>query len=171
MRRFLWCTIGLVCVFSLPFFIRSHCSPLDTLATKIDFIRGDAMERQSRQLATMGAINCGRVGIRGDPKKATGCALAASSAGAPFRIRYDVQGIDASEAGGFARTPDGQLFALSFDEDPGGRGGTSFTRQRVTVSECPKPYHFYVNPMGRPNCFQPRLSQPANIMSPDFEPY
>jgi hypothetical protein len=171
MRRFLWCAGGLVCVFFLFFFVRSRWSPNDTLATKIDFIRGDAMERRGRQLATMGAINCGRVGIRGDPKKATDCALAANSAGAPFRIRYDIQGIDSSVAGGFARTPDGRLFALSFDGDPWGGGGTSFTRQSVTVNECPKPYHFYVSPMGRLSCFKPQLSPPANIMSPNFEPY
>jgi hypothetical protein len=171
MWRFLWCTVGVICVFFLLFLVRSHWSPNDTLATKIDFVRGDAMERRSRQLATMGAINCGRVGIGGNPKKPTDCALAANSAGAPFRIRYDIQGIDSDVAGGFARTPDGQLFALSFDGDPTGGGGTSFTRQHVTVTECPKPYHFYVNPMGRLNCFQPQLSPPANIMSPNFEPY
>jgi uncharacterized membrane protein YuzA (DUF378 family) len=107
MWRFLWCIVGLICVFFLLFFVRSHWSPNDTLATKIDFIRGDAMERRSRQLASMGAINCGRVGIGGNPKKPTDCALVANSAAAPFRIRYDIQGIDSDVAGGFARTPDG----------------------------------------------------------------
>lgn len=169
--RFLRSVAGTI--FLLALFICGYLRwrPTGEISTKINFIRGDAMERRSRELATMGSVNCGRVGIRGDPKEATKCALGANSAGVPFRIRYDIQGIDSSVAGGFARTPDGQLFALSFDGDPWGGGGTSLARQRVTVNECPKPYHFYVNPMGRLNCFQPQLSSPSNLMSPNLEPY
>ena len=171
MRRFLWCAIGLGCFLYLSFFVHLPWSRGETIATKIEFIRGDVMERRSLQLATARAINCGRVEIHNDPKQATECALAANLAGAPFRIRYEIQGIDSDVAGGFVRTPSGQLFALSFDGDPQGGGGTSFVRQRVTVKECPTPYHLYVNPKGRLNCFQQHLSPPASIMSPNFESY
>src|SRR6267142_1812 len=170
MRRFWLWVAGVIFLLTSLICAYLRWSPTGEMSTNINLIRGDAMERRSRELATMGSVNCGRVGIWGDPKKATDCALAANSAGVPFRIRYDIQGIDSSVAGGFARTPDGQLFALSFDGDPWGGGGTSITRQRVTVNECPKPYHFYVNPMGRLNCFQAQLSPPSNLMSPNFEP-
>jgi hypothetical protein len=54
----------------------------------------DKLEIESRRLAGPGAIDCGRVEIKGDPKDATECAVGAQKAAKPFRIRYDLQGID-----------------------------------------------------------------------------
>ena len=116
-------------------------------------------------------IDCGRVEVRGDPKEATACALKAQAEGRPFRVRYDILGYDSAVAGGIVRTPTGQLYALSFDSDPMGRPGTSFSRQVVSETPCPQPIHLWVNPKGRINCFQQQLSQPANIMSPNVDPY
>jgi hypothetical protein len=132
---------------------------------------GDAMDWRSRSLAGWHSINCGRVRIGQDPKGATECALKAHSEGRPFRVRYDIMGFDSAVAGGIVRTPDGHLYGLSFDGDPAGQGGVSLWRQRVGRTRCPEPTHLYVNPKGRLNCFQQRLSPPTNIMSPNIEPY
>ncbi len=142
------------------------------LANKPVFsIFGDAMDWRERSLATMRGINCGEVKIRGDATAATACALNAQKQGRSFRVRYDIQGIDSSVAGGLARTPNGQVFALSFDGDPLGLVGISLRRQRVTQSICPEPVHLYVNPKGRINCFTSQSVPPASIMAPNFEPY
>ena len=132
---------------------------------------GDCMEWQSRRLMGRHGIDCGRVRVRSDPKAATDCALNAQAQGKPFRVRYDILGFDSAVAGGIVRTPSGQLYGLSFDGDPSGQGGTSLFRQRVDKTPCPQPIHLWVNPKGRINCFQQQLSQPANLMSPNFEPY
>jgi hypothetical protein len=83
---------------------------------------------------------------------------------------YEIQGYDAIVAGGIVMRPDGQLLALSYDSCPSGCGYDLF-EQSVTVTPCPQPYHLYVNPKGRINCFKAQLSYPASITSPNFEPH
>ena len=134
-------------------------------------IFGDAMDWRERSLATRHGVNCGEIKVRHDARAATACVLKAQDEGRPFRVRYDLQGYDADVAGGLARTPGGQVFALSFDGDPLGMLGVSLSRQRVSQSPCPEPLHLYVNAKGRVNCFTSQLVQPRNIMSPNFEPY
>jgi hypothetical protein len=135
------------------------------------FALGDAMDRRERLLATRYGVDCGRVRIHADPTEATKCVLRAEGEGRAFRVRYDILGYDSDVAGGLVRTPRGQVYALSFDGDPRGFGGTSFRRQRVDQQTCPEPIHLYVNPKGRLNCFTSQLVPPANLMSPNFEPY
>ena len=132
---------------------------------------GDAMDWRSRWLAGSHSINCGRVRVGEDPNQATKCALEASNAGRPFRVRYDIMGYDSPVAGGIVKTADGHLYALSFVGDPSGGGRTSLWGQTVDVKSCPEPERLYVNPKGRPNCFQPALSYPRGVMSPNVEPY
>src|ERR1035437_1851852 len=81
------------------------------------------LEKQSRQLAGPNALDCGRGAPRAEPKKATDCALAVNKAGKPFRIRYDMRGIDSFVAVAFVRLPDGTVEDLSYDSDPAGGGG------------------------------------------------
>ena len=131
---------------------------------------GDAMDWESHYLAGLGSVNCGRVKIRGDASSATQCAVQAETQGKPFRVVYNIQGFDAIVAGGIVRTPSGKLLALSYDSCPSGCG-FSLLQQRVGVVPCPQPYHLYVNPKGRVNCFQEKLSYPKNLMSPNVEPY
>jgi hypothetical protein len=133
-------------------------------------VLGDAMDWESHYLAGVGSVNCGRIEIRGDAAAATECALQADAKAQPFRVTYNIQGFDATVAGGIVRTPNGKLLALSYDSCPSGCG-FSLLQQRVHVAPCPQPYHLYVNPKGRINCFQPGLSPPKNLMSPNFEPY
>ena len=129
-----------------------------------------SIQSKSRDLAGPESVDCGWVNIGQDPSKATACALGANAKGKSFRIVYQVQGIDSTVAGGIVRTPEGKLLALEFDSCPSGCG-YSETEQSTVVTPCPQPYHLYVNPKGRINCFQPQLSNPKNIMSPNTEPY
>jgi hypothetical protein len=132
---------------------------------------GDAWERQSRKLSGSRAIDCGRVSVRGNPKAATACALNSFREGKPFRVRYDLQGIDSDVAAGLVYTPEGILYGLDFDGDPSGQGGTSWSRQRIEQAACPLPLKIYVNPNGRVNCFSEDAVPPGNVMSPNFESY
>jgi hypothetical protein len=128
----------------------------------------DRLEIESKRLAGPNAIDCGRVGIKGDPKAATQCAVAAQKAAKPFRVRYDLRGIDSSVAVAIVRTPIGTVGTLSYDSDP---SGGSHVGEAVYPKKCPEPVHLWINPSGRINCFQKESSPPKDIMSPNAEPY
>ncbi len=134
-------------------------------------VLGDAMDWRTRYLAGWRGVDCGRVKIGQDAAAASQCALKAQSDGRPFRVVYNILGYDSNVAGAIVRTPSGQLLALNYDSCPSGCGGTSFLGQRVAVSRCPEPYHLFLNPKARLNCYQQGLSTPSNIMSPNIEPY
>jgi hypothetical protein len=127
------------------------------------------MELQSTNLAGPDAVDCGRVPVGGDPKVATECALAAQRAGKPFRVRYDIRGIDSFIAVAIVRTPIGIVGTLQYDSDPMGGGGRA--HEVVFPKRCPAPVHLWVNPNGRINCFQKESSPPKDVMSPNAEPY
>lgn|SRR6266850_4329885 len=74
-------------------------------------ITGDVMDWRRHYLAGLFSTNCGRVRVREDARKATKCALKSNSEGRPFRVVYDIQGIDSTVAGGIARKSDGTLLA------------------------------------------------------------
>jgi hypothetical protein len=132
---------------------------------------GDAWDRQSRRLSGTHATNCGRVRVRGDPRTATECALQAFRAGRPFRLRYDLQGIDSAVSAGLVYTPDHHMYRLVFDGAPSGQGGISWSRQHVEEEACPEPYQLQVNANGRLNCFGKEPVPPDDVMSPNVEPY
>ena len=111
----------------------------------------DLLEKRSLQLAGLNAVDCGRVVLRAEPKQATDCALAANKAGKPFRVRYDMQGIDSSVAVAFVRLPGGTVQALSYDSDPSGGGGR--LGGVIYVSQCPVPIHLFTTPKGNLTCF------------------
>jgi len=132
---------------------------------------GDDWEKRSRQLGGPHATDCGRVRVRADPTAASACGLKAFHQGTPFRVRYDLQGIDSNVSAGLVFTPEGRLYGLAFDGDPMGHGGTSWSRQRAEKVSCPSPFHLYTNPNGRLNCFDKEAVPPHDIMSPNFESY
>ncbi len=129
----------------------------------------DRLERESKRLAGPSAINCGRVQVRGDPKTATDCVLAAQKAGKPFRVRYDLQGIDSAVAVAIVRTPVGTVGTLSYDSDPSGGGRTG--GGVIFPKPCPKPIQLWVTRSGRINCFPLDTSRQRDAMSPTAEPY
>jgi hypothetical protein len=132
---------------------------------------GDAWDKQSRQLGGPHATDCGRVKVHGDPTAVSACGLSAFHRGKPFRVRYDLRGIDSNVSAGLVYTPEGKLYGLEFDGDPMGQGGTSWSRQRAEKVLCPLPFHLYTNPNGRLNCFGKEAVPPHDIMSPNFESY
>jgi len=129
----------------------------------------DLLERRTQQLAGPNAVDCGRVTPRAEPKKSTDCALAANQAGKPFRVRYDMQGIDSYVAVAFVRLPDGTVEALNYDSDP--MGGGSRAHEVVGIRQCPAPVHLYATPKGHLTCFPPKPPGPRDAMSPTFDPY
>jgi len=128
----------------------------------------DKLEIESKRLAGPGAIDCGRVNIKGDPKEATECAIGAQKAAKPFRIRYDLQGIDSLVAVAIVRTPSGTVGSLMYDSDPSGGGQVG---EVVYPKRCPEPVHLWINASGRINCFRQETSPPKDVMSPNAEPY
>ena len=156
-HRWVWIVVPIfVVVFLLADFAQ--------ITLPLSRLTGDRMDWESQFLAGLRSVNCGRVRIRGDASLATRCALHADAERKPFRVIYEIQGYDSNVAGAVVRTRKGRLLFLSFD-------GMSFLRQRVDVTPCPQPYHLYVNPLGRINCFHEELSYPQNIASPNMEPY
>jgi hypothetical protein len=114
--------------------------------------RKDLLDRRMQILVPDG-VDCGRVGIHGDPSHATQCTLAAFNAHKAFRVRFDKQGIDSDVADGLVGTADGTVTTLMFDGDPSGGGGTSLFGQRVTPRPCPVPAQLFETRDGRLTCF------------------
>jgi hypothetical protein len=129
----------------------------------------DAMEKGSRELAGPHSIDCGRVGIHEDPKAATDCALSAFKAGKPFRVRYDLQGIDSDVSAGMLRASTGKVYGVVFDS-AGMSNGPKEKPRYFIATPCPKPVHIFVTKSGRLNCFPPSKTD-GNLMSPTFSPY
>ncbi len=130
----------------------------------------DLLEQRMKTLAP-DAVNCGRVGVRADPQKVTGCALDAFNRKKSFQVRYDLQGIDSDVAVGWVGMADGTVIAISFDGDPMGRGGTSPSRQRVDEHACPQPVKLFLSPEGLLNCFPTDRNAKPDNTSPTFQPY
>ena len=117
----------------------------------------DRLEIESKRLAGPGAIDCGRVKINGDPKKATQCALDAQKSANPFRVLYDLQGIDSVVAIAIVRTDIGTVGTLTYDSDPSGGGNVGAV---IWPKRCPEPVHVSITPSGRLDCFQDDASPP-----------
>jgi hypothetical protein len=112
---------------------------------------GDPIERTTRSLSGNQAIECGRVGVRGNPSKATLCSLAAQYKGLPFRVAYELQGIDSHIAEAIVRTPDSRLFRVTYDSCPQGCG-FSIWFQRTYSAQCAQPQGVVVDSNGRLTC-------------------
>ena len=117
----------------------------------------DRLEIESKRLAGPGAIDCGRVKINGDPKKATQCAIDAQKAATPFRVRYDLMGIDSAVSIAIVRTDIGTVGTLEYDSDP---SGGSHVGEVVYPKRCPEPVHLWINASGRIDCFPQEASPP-----------
>jgi hypothetical protein len=164
----MWKKVGMVLGILLILFISDFFLSWSRMVV---WVSGDALAWKSAYLAGLRGVNCGRVGIRQRSTEATNCALKANAEGKPFRVAYSVMGYDSTVAGAIVRTPSGKVWALSFDGDPAGQGGTNLFRQRVNQKACPEPVHLWVNPSGRINCFTQESAPPHDIMSPNAEPY
>ncbi len=103
----------------------------------------DALEGQLRNIAGQGATNCGRVGVSGDVKKVSDCAMEANAAKRPFYVAYDLPGGDAGTITfAFAGNSEGKVFHL--EQNPKGwpaetSGGKLSDNNRVFTTDCPAP--------------------------------
>jgi hypothetical protein len=155
-------------------FLRDRSTHIGSTATSVRprvrpiMLPGD-MELQSKKLAGPTAVDCGRVLLRGDPQIASECALTAQRAGMPFRVRYDLQGIDSLVAAGIVRDQAGNVQILMWDSDPsgGGRVGPGV----VFLIRCPVPVHLWVDPNGRVKCLPKPNSSSKDPMYQDVDPY
>jgi hypothetical protein len=128
----------------------------------------DKLEIESRRLAGPGAIDWAESRLRAIRKTQQNVQWGAQKAAKPFRIRYDLQGIDSLVAVAIVRTPSGTVGALTYDSDPSGGGQVG---EALYPKQCPEPVHLWINPSGRINCFQQETSPPKDVMSPNAEPY
>ena len=115
------------------------------------------MKLKARGLAGPGAIDCGRVKINGDPKEATQCAIGAQKAAKPFRVRYDLQGIDSAVSLAIVRTSIGTVGTLTYDSDP---SGGSHVGEVIYPKRCPEPVHLWIDQNGRIDCFPQEAAPP-----------
>jgi hypothetical protein len=132
---------------------------------------GDAYDWKAWELVGSGAVNCGRVEVGTGSRAANECTMKAFLTGRPFRVRYDLQGYDSDISAGLVRAGDGRMYAISFDGDPWGKGGTSLFRQQVTTTECPQPAILRMSVGNRMTCFSAMPASPMDIMAPNSEPY
>jgi len=131
---------------------------------------GDGMERKLKNISGSTAVDCGRVKVDEAPQQASQCVMDAFSSHKPFRVRYDIRGIDTALAAGLAQAQDGKIYALSFMGNTDGSGRTSLSAQAKVVS-CPSPPAMRLTASGRVTCFPPSEPKPQNLSDPQMESY
>ena len=131
-------------------FVTAFCSMTALLAVSSDkrFIT-DPLEPRLAELAGPKAVNCGRVAIKEDPQSATSCALHSFRAKKPFRVRYDLHGIDSSVAMGLVFSK-GKLVQFWYDDYSG--AGSHPDDKHFWFWTCSRPYAVHVNKFGRAVC-------------------
>jgi hypothetical protein len=97
---------------------------------------GDRLDRRASLLAGPQGANCGRVERGHDARAANECVRTSLALGTAFRVRYDVPTIDSNISTGLVRSPQGRLYEIFFDGNPGRAGPTLLFRQRIAVEEC-----------------------------------
>ncbi len=132
---------------------------------------GDGMERKLKSISGSSAVECGRVTVDETPQKASLCVMDASNSRKPFRVRYDIRGIDTPLAGGLAQGKDGKIYAVSFMGSSYGDGRTSLFSQQTSVIACPTQATLRLTTSGRVTCFPPSEPKPQNLSDPQMEPY
>jgi len=141
------------------------------LNTTWEHIDGDGMERKLKSISGSTAVDCGTVRIGEPPQTASQCVMDAFGSHKPFRVRYDIRGVDTTLAGGLAQGKDGKTYAISFMGDTHDDRGTLQFAQQVNVKACPAPSAIRLTDSGRVTCFPPSESKPQNLSDPQAEPY
>jgi hypothetical protein len=122
------------------------------------------------------SLNCGRVGIRQNPDRASDCALSAFAQKSPFYVRYDLQGIDSEVSAGLAGDAAGNVYFIEYDSmgwetDGLSKGAEVTDGKHIYVEPCPKPVTLRKTRTGRLTCTKSDPNASHNIMSPAFDPY
>lgn len=172
MRRWLLILIGtmfllFLCWIALDAFETAKPELFERVVARI----GDDLDHKLKRVSGSHAIDCGRVRLRESPAAVSKCAMDANSQDKPFRARFDLKGIDAALAVGFARSPEGKLYAFDWDGNPYGGGYTLLFGQRLITIACPEKPGLYVDKLGQLNCIAPDPNYQPSIMDPQAEPY
>jgi hypothetical protein len=115
---------------------------------------GDKLEWRSRSLAGKEAVNCGRVEALHGARAANDCVRNAIASGKAFRVRYTAPAIEGGLHTGLVRSPQGHLYEIILDGNPGRGGPTSLFRQQIAVEECST--ELRVTRFGRLTCIADR---------------
>lgn len=106
---------------------------------------GDRLDRESRWLAGWRAVDCGHIRLRSDANPAIDCALYAFREHRPFRVRFDLQGLNSSPSQGVVFNSDGATYELFYDR----RSSDSllhgyWVNERLYQRQCPSPVKLVV---------------------------
>ena len=106
---------------------------------------GDRLDREARWLAGWRSVDCGHIRLRSDANPAIDCALYAFREHRPFRVRFDLQGINSSPSQGVVFTPAGEVVELFYDR----RSADSLVHgywisERLYQRPCPSPARLVV---------------------------
>jgi len=136
------------------------------------------IDKKLRSLSGRGKppLNCGIVGIWGNPTIASDCALNAFAHRSPFYVRYNLQGIDSEVSAGLAGDAQGNVYSVEYDsmgwETDGLAKGAEITDNKHIYTEpCPSPVLLRKTKTGRVTCAQGDPDAGHNIMSPTFDSY
>jgi len=132
--------LALVVLFALAILsLAAGYGPYRICQSFVDLV-GDKLEWRTRSLAGEQGVNCGRVESGHDARAANDCARESLSLGRGFRVRYKIPTIDSNVSIGLVRSPQGRLYEIIFDGNPGNIGrfsyNTSLFRQQIAVEEC-----------------------------------
>jgi len=97
---------------------------------------GDKLEWRARSLAGKQGVNCGHVESGHDARAANDCARNSLALAKAFRVRYKIPTIDSNVSTGLVRSPQGRVYEIILDGNPGRGGATSLFRQQIAVEEC-----------------------------------
>jgi hypothetical protein len=111
---------------------------------------GDKLAWRARSLAGPQGVNCDRVESGHDAREANDCVTKSLASGKAFRVRYKVGSIDSNVSTALVRSPQGHLYEITLDGNPGKAGPTSLFRQRIAVKECSS--QLQIAPSGRLTC-------------------
>lgn len=110
---------------------------------------GDSLDRKARSLSGWNSKNCARVPTIGGHDDVTGCALTAFGDHRPFRVRYDIQGLDSVLSVALVSGKTGEMSMLLIDDFS---SGTKWG-QSVQVRACPSPAVLNTTKLGRLTCY------------------
>jgi len=118
------------------------------LFTQTQCLYVDAFDCVARDLAGIDSVDCGRVRLSRDPKYASDCARRAFAHRQPFRVRYDVQGIDTDAARTIVMTLGGRLIEVDWVSDTWLKLAPGY----IDLRPCNHPARLKTNSQGELEC-------------------
>jgi hypothetical protein len=147
------------------------CS-IEVLCFCLGFAQGpDIAKILNRRLQTLsgdGAVNCGLVPAKENPKRTNKCVQKSFSAKRPFYARYDWNGTDSDGSIGLAGDVEGKVYMMV--SDTVGWGGDTHGPElqylddnHIILVVCPTPIHFRHTETNGLTCLLPNKNTPILI--------